>query len=246
MNRKFRPDQARFASNKPKGARVILADNHRASVEATTLFPTRVFHASTLPRLLKSGHNSPKTGKMVEKGLWAGCPIYTLTLEERATCSRECLTWDRCYGKNMRYAERIINDEAFEKRLWQELHSYNYQHPEGFVVRLHVLGDFYDCQYVRLWMDALEAFPGLKIWGYTGRGTQSDIGIELMRMNKTYPERCRIRFSGTAMGGFGSLVIKSEAESNHVICPAQTDKTACCATCAFCWTSNQTVEFLEH
>lgn len=247
MNKKYRRDQARFPSNKPKGSRVILDAAHPASAGARTLFPSRVFHASTVDRILKSGHNSPKTGKKVEKGDWAGFPIFTLTLEERATCSRECKTWANCYGNNMQYAHRILNDQSFENRLFFELKQLQQHFPKGFVVRLHILGDFYSTEYVNLWETALHAFSGLRIWGYTGRGMDSDIGRELMHLNQFYQNRCRIRFSGTdSSPKYGSLVIKSEAESRHVICPAQTDKTACCATCAFCWTSDLCVEFLEH
>jgi hypothetical protein len=242
----FRRDQARFPSTKPKGSRIVLAETHKAIVNSETLFPTRVFHATQVKRILKSGHNSPKTGRCVEKGAWTGADIYTLTLEERHTCSPTCLTWSNCYGNNMQYAERIMNDPVFESRLWAELQALQDRHPDGFVTRLHILGDFYSVPYVVLWRDALLAFSALRIFGYTGRPRQSEIGLALAALNREFPERCRIRFSGTADGGEGSLVIKSEAESRHVICPAQTDKTACCATCAFCWTSSKTVEFLEH
>lgn len=243
---KHRADQARHAAYKPKGARVKLAETHRASVKGETIFPSRVFHASVVKNVLKSGNNSRKTGKMVEKGAWKGFPIYTLTLEERATCSRACKTWDRCYGNNMQYADRIMQDDVFEMRLVRELHALQAEFPAGFVVRLHVLGDFYSVEYVDLWKHALDCLPALRIWGYTGREPDSDIGMAILGLNVFYPERIRIRFSGFDIGGMGSLVISDETASKHTICPAQLEKTAVCATCAFCWTANGVVEFLEH
>lgn len=238
--------QTRFAGHEPRGARVILPETHHAHANGTTMFPDRVFHASLLKRVLKSGHNSKKTGKIVEKGDWMGMQIYTLTLEERRTCSSSCLTWDRCYGNNMHYAERIIADSVFQDRLWRELQELDAQDTPGFVVRLHVLGDFFSVEYVNLWARALVTFDGLRIWGYTGREPDSPIGLAILELNKHFADRVRIRFSGFEVGGLGALVIPDASHSRHVICPAELKATTCCGTCAFCWTSDKTIEFLEH
>ena len=40
---------------------------------------------------LKWGHNSAKVGGRAIRGRWKNLPIYTLTLEERATCPRSCV-----------------------------------------------------------------------------------------------------------------------------------------------------------
>ena len=40
-------------------------------------------------------------------------------------------------------------------------------HPNGFAVRLHNLGDFYSLQYVALWRRLLARHPALHVWGYT-------------------------------------------------------------------------------
>ena len=56
-------------------------------------------------RVVKKSTNT-KLGKRVTKGKLAGFPIFTVTLEERATCPRSCIHWDDCYGNNMMNATR--------------------------------------------------------------------------------------------------------------------------------------------
>jgi hypothetical protein len=236
----------RFKMPKPKGARVVLHDHHPASAEARTLFPSRVFDQATLPRLLIGGHNAAKIGKTVRKGRWRGFPIYTLTLEERATCPRTCEQWASCYGNNMHMARRIRHGRAFEGRLWNELAAKQAEHPGGFVVRLHVLGDFYSADYAELWAEALEAFPALHVFGYTAHAPESEIGTVIRELLGYRADRFAIRFSGLDADEHGSVVVDAAVETEHLICPAQSGKTECCATCALCWQSTRTIAFLRH
>lgn len=236
----------RFETPKPRGARINLHPGHPALVESKTLFPSRVFHASTLPRLLKSGHNASKIGKTVLKGRWAGFPIYTLTLEERATCPRSCEQWATCYGNNMHMAQRIIADDAMEARLWGELRQLNADHPTGFVVRLHVLGDFRDLPYVQLWQDALDEFSALHVFGYTAHEPTSEIGAALSEISYHRWQRFAVRFSGSDRAEYGAEVVDNADDTENLICPAQTGKTECCATCALCWQTTRTIAFLRH
>lgn len=243
-----RTHQRRFVSIKPKEQprSVNLAEDHPALVEGRTLMPNRVFHASLVDRVLKSGRWSRKTGKLVTKGRWRGFPIFTLTLEERATCPRSCAQWRTCYGRNMPFAERIIHDGVFEARLWSELEALDRLHPDGFVVRLHILGDFYSIEYVAIWEAALSIFPALRVFGYTARSPFEPIGRELFVLTNRLPDRFSIRFSN---GGFATgcaEVVDRAEDTSNIICPAQTGKTDCCATCALCWQSPKTIAFLRH
>lgn len=70
-----------------------LAAGHPALTEGRTLFPTTVVAPADAARLLVSGVNSRKLGGEVTKGPWKAMPIYSLTLEERATCPRACHHW---------------------------------------------------------------------------------------------------------------------------------------------------------
>jgi hypothetical protein len=229
-----------------KGHRVHLRDDHPAILNGQSLFQARVEDQSQRPRLLISGENSRKIGKRVSKGKLKGFPIFTLTLEERKTCPSNCLEWKTCYGNSMNWARRIKHGPEFEERLWDELADKQASHPQGFLVRLHILGDFYSVEYAELWHEALAAYPALHIFGYTAHAPQSDIGQMVIEMLGVWPERFHVRFSGWNGPNNGSIVVDSTDQTEHLICPAQLGKTDCCSTCALCWHSDRTIAFLRH
>ena len=67
-----------------------------------TLFPNKVKSGQDglgkTELVIKKSTNG-KLGKKILKGKWSGMPIYTGTLEERATCRKTCEHWNNCYGK---------------------------------------------------------------------------------------------------------------------------------------------------
>lgn len=256
MNAPFRaPSRTgmrRFEAIAPHGARVRLGEDHPALVKGGTIFPTRVFPTGTRRRLLISGHNSRKIGKVVTKGKWRGMPMFTLTLEERATCPRSCEQWALCYGNNMHHAVRHAHGPAFEAALWEELAAKQADHPGGFVVRLHILGDFYSTDYAELWAEAMEAYPALRVFGYTAHPPLSPIGEVIRQLLGVHPDRWAIRFSGLDAPRDGSVVVDAASETDHLVCPAQRHDAAgkpltdCCATCGLCWATDRTIAFLRH
>lgn len=253
-NGSYRPKyggrMARLAPTKPGGRSVRLAPSHPAVTEGRTLFPTTVVSAKQSPRLLVSGQNQRKIGKAVTKGRWKGMPIYCLTLEDRATCPRSCAVWNDCYGNNMHMARRHKHGPDLEHRLIDELLALSKEHPEGFVVRLHILGDFYSAGYVELWHELMKLLPGLHVFGFTAHPPESEIGAAIVRWmqwaNDETDARAWIRFSGIDAYSLGALVIDREADSQHVVCPAQTGATERCGTCGLCWTMDKTIEFVRH
>lgn len=236
----------RFASIKPRGHRLNLAADHPAIAKGQSLFQARVYDQAELPRMLVSGHNSRKIGRVVTKGHWRRMPIFTLTLEERKTCPSSCAEWATCYGNSMNWARRITADGAFEERLWDELADKQREHPDGFVIRLHVLGDFYSTDYAEIWAEALESYPALHLFGYTAHAYDSPIGEIIAGLNGLHPDRAVFRFSGHDGPTYGSVVVDTADQTGHLICPAQTGGTECCATCALCWHSTRTIAFLRH
>jgi hypothetical protein len=146
---------------------VAISALHPAHRSGRSIFSSRIFDPSEVQRVLKDGHQSRKIGKVVTKGPRRGWPIFTLTLEERATCPRTCEAWAFCYGNNMQAAERIVAGPELEAALSTELSLLQTRHPGGFMVRLHILGDFYSEGYVRFWTSALGRFPALHIFGFT-------------------------------------------------------------------------------
>lgn len=237
----------RFTGAAGHGKALTLRADHPAVVQGRTLFPsTRAsgYHG----RILKSGHNSRKIGGMVTKGPWAGMPIFTLTLEERATCPRSCAQWANCYGNHMHMAKRYQPGRFLEQQIPLEIAELARQHPKGFVVRLHVLGDFYSLEYVQMWAAMVGLYPELRVFGYTAHQPGTPIGDYLTKLRDQVWDRFAIRTSNSA-GLRGAWVAESPdaaAGSNSIPCPAQTSKTSSCGTCALCWGTTRPIVFLEH
>jgi hypothetical protein len=210
-----------------------------------SIFPSRVFDPDEVQRVLKDGHQSRKIGKFVTKGPRRGWPLFTLTLEERATCPRNCKAWAFCYGNNMQAAERLTAGPALEEALWNELLALQFAHPSGFMVRLHVLGDFYSLDYVRFWTRALSAFPALHVFGFTAHDPASEIGAALFDLVNSNFDRFSLRFSGLNSPLYGSQ-LQPDVHPDAIACPAQADATDCCGTCGLCWHSRRSISFARH
>lgn len=243
---------SRFAYQAERGPRSRLSEDHPAVQEGRTRYPAMVRHASGAKgrRVLKSGHNNGKIGRVVRKGKWAGYPIWTLTLEERATCPRSCKQWHDCYGNKMHFSERLVPGPALENRISAELAEHQVTNPGGFVVRLHILGDFYSVDYVVKWRDWLKKYPALHVFGYTAWPmNDSAIGLAVRGLRDRWPGRFVIRFSDQEdPEGWTTEVIEDalDASPGSIICPAEQHKTACCATCGLCWATSRKIAFLRH
>lgn len=245
--------QGRFSAPLKGGHGIVLPGYHQAVRSARTLFPSRVFAPDEVARLLKDGHQSRKIGRTITKGHRRGWPIFTLTLEERATCPRSCLEWQTCYGNRMQAAERIEatgpdNARAVMNALSHEVVRLAEEFPRGFLVRLHVLCDFFSADYVAFWAGLLRDVPALHLFGFTANAPDSVIGIAVAKMIAASGwDRAAIRFSGADGPDCASRVIgPGEIDNLAIVCPAQTGGTDCCATCALCWASTRSIAFRRH
>jgi hypothetical protein len=218
---------------------------HPAYRTGRTIFASRVYEANEVARVLKDGHQSRKIGKIVQKGPRRGWPIFTLTLEERATCPRSCAAWAFCYGNNMHAAQRIAAGDLLEDQIDRELAALQEAHPGGFLVRLHVLGDFYSVEYVDAWACFLALYPALHVFGFTAHPVDTPIGAALNRLVEADWNRFAVRFSGRP-GPVRASRIAGDADSDAIPCPAQTGATTCCATCALCWATDRSISFRRH
>ena len=243
---------ARFATQYERGSNRQrgLKEGHPALIESRTIFPSTVVEVEDSPRLLVGGENQRKIGRCVMKGRWRGMPIFTLTLEERATCPTTCDQWASCYGNNMHFSRRHRHGAELERRLDAELFARADEHPKGFVVRPHILGDFYDIAYVMLWRRFMEKYEALRMFGYTHHDPRSIIGKLIDTFNGDFEDRAYIRFSGVKPYGHVISAITIDDENAEkfgaIICPAQTEKTQCCATCGLCWSTDKTIAFMQH
>jgi len=214
--------------------------------------------------MLKSASYNKKLGKTVSIKKWKDMPMFALTLEERNTCTTACNQYKICYGNNMPFAKRHDHtDPDFLDNLDASINNVANQRgsKDGFVVRLHVLGDFYSKAYVNAWQSALNKYPGLHAFGYTHHRHDSPIGKQLKRMNEVAPDRWQIRFSDDMDDQFRARVISgtydkslkhftdydhTEVLPNELVCPEQLGKTMGCTSCGYCWSSQNPVVFLAH
>ena len=197
-------------------------------------------------KVLKPGSNNKKLGYNVTSKKWKGKKLFSLSLVERETCPTSCHHWDDCYGNNMPFAHRFSTDNL-EDKLETEIASLIEAQPNGIVIRLHVLGDFYSLDYVKFWEEMMLTHPKLCLFGYTGREEFSEIGQSIQLLNHRFDERCVIRYSRSKGYNTGNLYAAEESfEGDSFTCPEQTGKVKNCASCGLCWTSTKTVKFLSH
>lgn len=245
-----RATKSRFVSQPLAGRRADMpAYDHPALMEGRTIYPKTV-HAGRDHWALKSGHNTAKIGALIAKGKWAGFPVYTLTLEERATCPKTCNHWRSCYGNKMHMAERMQAGADLEWRLEREVAALELDHLGGFVVRLHNLGDFYSVEYVELWRRLLDKHQALHCFGYSARwrAKVDPIAAALVDLVQEQWGRFAIRFSDAPVEALSTISIEHpyQKPDDAVICPEQIGKTESCSTCGLCWSTTKRIAFLQH
>lgn len=221
-------------------------------------------------RAIKKSTNT-KLGKKVSIGKLDGFPMFTLTLEERATCPRSCIHWGDCYGNNMMNATRYAADDALIEQIEADLAHYQDKHPNGFLVRLHVLGDFFSVEYVGHWSRWLGMFPALHVYGYTANqfdavdAKEREIGQAILTLNSELGIRFGIRFSGSFSHQFAALSQDDEKSvellenKKAFVCPTQISKETgrlakkdeetlvpSCGACGLCWQAKKPVVFITH
>ncbi|RKQ70145.1 hypothetical protein [Oceanibaculum indicum] len=235
-----------------------LRPDHHAVRLGRTIFPRSVVAADEAPRLLVSGANQRKLGDRVTAGPWKGMPIYALTLEERATCPVSCHHWHDCYGNSMPFARRHREGAALEARLMDEVTALSCAHPRGFVIRLHLLGDFYSLDYVRLWAALMKTHRALHVFGYTAWPVGTPIGNELFGMARRNWQRFAIRRSVTSDRAEGRTAVTitdpADLPAGAILCPAQKadgvpGALPCCGACGACWhpaARHRPIAFLLH
>jgi hypothetical protein len=125
--------------------------------------------------------------------------------------------------------------------------------PDGFVVRLHILGDFYGVEYVGKWAAWLERFPALQVFGYTAHTVFTPIGSAVSGLARDRWDRFAIRFSSSKPLRQGATTIWRQPDGpvveEGIVCPAQLDETRCCGNCGLCWAAparDKTIVFVAH
>jgi hypothetical protein len=228
------------------------AFDNPALMEGRTIYPRTVISPKG-ERVFKSGENNGKIGGLVLKGKWKGFAIYTLTLEERPTCPRSCLHWRSCMGNKMHYAVRFRHGAELEWQIMHEIPALELQHPGGFAIRLHSLGDFYSVDYVYMWEEMLHRHPALHCFGYSARiDVDGDpIARALALVVRRWWNRFAIRFSDAPVTKCSTISVEHPHQAemlapDAIVCPEQISKTESCSTCGLCWSTTRRIAFITH
>jgi len=191
-----------------------LPKDHAAFLESRTLFPSTVVTVDEdfEDNLLVSGENNRKLGKEVAKGRFKGYALYGLSLEERATCPKDCAASAFCYGNTMQMARRHrIDDLDFFFTVLEDQIRDILTEQDGLLVRLHVLGDFPSEDYVTWWSTLLDRHPNLACYGYTHRKPRrlggDKIGDAIEALKQIEPDRFRIRWSAEKPAPDSAIII---------------------------------------
>lgn len=238
---------------KPRKARTrsLPGLGHPAVEEGRSYFHRKgVKSPDDVANVFVSGHANVKIGRDVRKGkLFRGYWIYTLTLEERATCPRTCHHWATCYGNHMPWAKRLKHSSRLERRIETDVAKLlAVRDRVGVLIRLHALGDFYSVRYVALWDALLKLHPRLAVFGYTARRPGDPIGDAIAKVKSIHGHRFAIRYSdgGEAEDCTVSIMGEDDCPPSAFVCPEQSGRTRCCATCGLCWNTTKNVAFVEH
>lgn len=182
-------------------------------------------------RVLKAASGNSKVQGRVQRGPLAGSPIYTYTKEERKTCPKDCDMWAECYGDRMPWALRLPWDRH-ALRLDCELLAA--RHPDGFLVRAYVLGDFETVGEVGTWEKLLNEFPMMSVYGYSHR--TGKIGAALDRA--AWDRFVILDSTGTSDKRSPCDVFEDwgDVPGGWTKCPEQTGAVGSCAECGLCFT----------
>ena len=217
------------------------------SESAGTRYPETVRNPNADACIFKSGLGFSGIGAQAKIGIWKDMPIYVLALEERKSCPESCKVIDVCNGNQRPYIQRYRHGLVLENKIKEELQDLQALHPQGFVINLHYLGDFYSEAYVDLWEQMLNKFPALNIFGFTAHDISQPIGSKLLTLAATHWTRFAMRFSGSGISEMASLVIRNpqDCPDTAFICKAQTGHANNCATCGACWEDETNVAFIK-
>lgn len=223
---------------------------HPALTEARTIH-TKTRKLPFEGQVIKAVANNGKLGKgssVITKGKWRGMPMFSITLEERATCPSTCMRWAECFGNGMAFAHRFQHGPDLEDKIKAEVEYLAKIYPQGFVIRLHILGDFYSQEYVDMWFGLMYKHENLHVFGYTAH-KEGGIANAIYRNRIYFRERWWVRISANGEGrenGDKIYAAKAGEVKHSVTCPEQTGKTESCLSCGLCWSINTTIGFIDH
>jgi len=157
-----------------KNVQFIDHGRNRRSTKPTTVFKNRIQPIDSPRKILKFGGNNSKLKNYVTKGAWKGRKILAVAGVERMHCPTTCHFWDRCYGNNLHLQDRfLIHHPEVQEKLYRECLNLPYAKPTnrmhkiGYAIRLHVVGDFPNVEYVETWRKIMMEREDINVFGFT-------------------------------------------------------------------------------
>jgi hypothetical protein len=146
----------------------------------------------------------------------------------------------------MNHADRVQAGPDLEWRLEREIALLDIDHPNGFAVRLHNLGDFYSLQYVALWRRLLARHSALHVWGYTAHWNDPIAAAlaSLVRLGSL--RHALLQCANSETRSTISVEHPYQVPPDAILCPEQIGRTESCSTCGLCWQSERRIAFLQH
>ncbi len=247
------PERGPKRTTKPRRQWKLPGMAHPSIEAGRSLFHRKgVKTVAELKNVLVSGHSNVKIGRDVRKGKhFRGYWIYTLSLEERATCPHSCAHWQSCYGNNMPWAKRVdhTNVVALQAAIERDIiRLLSVRGRPGILVRLHALGDFFSVDYVWFWRDMLWKYHNLAVFGYTARSPNDNIGFAVGTVKRLFNERFAVRWSNDEDEAEWSTrtVIEAGSHPTAIQCPEQVGLVDGCGKCGLCWNTKKNIAFTEH
>lgn len=230
---------------------LILHPAHPAAVDGRSIFAKTIADPEDAARLLKRCDNRKKIGATIQKGRYRDYAVYSLTLEERASCPRDCPMWLSCYGNGVfqQRVQRFRHGPELIRCLDAEIEWLCAKHPNGVAVRLHLLGDFWSVGYVRAWLRWIRRHPNLFVFGYTARRPGTAIGDVLADARRRLWSRFAVRLShgrGAKTTRILDAVPSAPRINTALVCPEQMGRVSNCASCGLCWNSTRQIAFVDH
>lgn len=124
----------------------------------------------------------------------------------------------------------------FTKIMTEELRAFR---TEAF--RFHVVGDFYDVEYIQKWIDIVSRFPDIKFFGYTKSWRVPELApsLDVFRGLPNVQLFASTDFTHTDRPPFSWSKISVEGAGDQ--CPHDTGVVDTCIDCGRCWKHNQDV-----
>lgn len=160
-----------------KNVRFINHSRPWKNEDGGTMYKKMIQDVDSNVKILKSGKDNNKLNELVTRGPWSGSKILNVSGIERHHCPSTCHFWNNCYGNNYPFGHRFhIDNPKVQQKLYDECMALP-RFFKGYAIRLHVVGDFPNVEYVDMWRNILQDRKDIKCFGFTANPINVNRGL---------------------------------------------------------------------